>query len=618
MSNRKRSDEVLRPRKGIVLRLAGADLLHEWILTLCMILALAAIIAPLLIVLGLKEGIVAHLRNDLVQDPVNREIRPKTTQDLSEDWLAEIAARPDVEFMMPSILRGASIVRVATIDGRQTEAVDLLPSGTGDPLLLSNGAQPPVEGEAVVSMPLAQKFGLKAGDSFVVQVTRTVDGRPEAVAQTVKVRSVLGIRGDTLARVYAPLAFVVDVEAYKEGNAVLARGWAGQRPIPYGSYDGAIVMMDTPLDSLALRGLTIGTGFSNSGVLSPGDVATRFGIPALQIPGIYEVSVVQKPTQESSLTQLAGRLRGREALILPYVKPIAATYAGKKVDLVGLALSEAQATRRGFPILPWAGLAAGSPVDSYLQIAAPADWGVSVDTSIDVTVPSLSGPLMIPLRVTATAPGAVALIPTRLASMLRTGADRTITYSAQDSTLLLTRSGYRGFRLYARAIEDVPAIAAALDAAKVPTVSRLREIQGLTSFSTGLDDLFRLVAIVAVVGGMAALLASLYAAVERKKRDISMMRLLGLSPMRVAGFPIYQGAFVAIGATLVAFAGFFAVGALVDRLLAVELNGEHAVVLQPELMGLTIGLILALSVVSALLAARKTTMIEPAEAIRVE
>lgn len=618
MSDRRRTDEVLRPRQGIVLRLAAADLLHEWTLTLCMILALAAIIAPLLIVLGLKEGIVAHLRNDLVQDPVNREIRPKTTQDLSEAWLAEIAKRPDVEFMMPSILRGASIVRVATVDGRQSEAVDLLPSGAGDPLLLSNGAQPPVEGEVVVSTPLAQKFALKAGGSFVVQVTRTVDGRPEAVAQTVKVRSVLGIRGDTLARVYAPLAFVVDVEAYKEGNAVLARGWAGQRPIPYGSYDGALVMMDTPLDGVALRGLTVGTGFSNSTALTPGEIATRFGVAAPAIAGIYEISVVQKPVQESSLSQLAGRLRGREALILPYVKPIAATVAGKKVELSGLSLSEAQAIRRGFPVLPWAGLGAGSPVDAYLQIAAPAGWGASVDTTIDVTVPSLSGPLTIPLRVAATAPGAVALIPTRLASMLRTGADRTIVYSAQDSTLLLTRSGYRGFRLYARAIEDVPAVAAALDAAKVPTVSRLREIQGLTSFSTGLDDLFRLVAIVAVVGGMAALLASLYAAVERKKRDISMMRLLGLSPMRVAGFPIYQGGFVALGATLVAFAGFFAVGALVDRLLAAELNGEHAVVLQPELMGLTIALILALAVVSALLAARKTTMIEPAEAIRVE
>ena len=42
--------------------LAMADLRHEWILTLCLVIAVAAVVAPLLILQGLKHGTVATLR----------------------------------------------------------------------------------------------------------------------------------------------------------------------------------------------------------------------------------------------------------------------------------------------------------------------------------------------------------------------------------------------------------------------------------------------------------------------------------------------------------------------------------------------------------------------------
>ena len=59
--------------KGLIPGLAVADLRHEWILNLCMILALAAVLAPLLLLLGLKHGTITTLRDRLVEDPVNRE-----------------------------------------------------------------------------------------------------------------------------------------------------------------------------------------------------------------------------------------------------------------------------------------------------------------------------------------------------------------------------------------------------------------------------------------------------------------------------------------------------------------------------------------------------------------
>ena len=49
----------MRKRNRFVLELALADLRHEWVLTLCMVLALAAVIAPLMLLMGLKYGTIA-------------------------------------------------------------------------------------------------------------------------------------------------------------------------------------------------------------------------------------------------------------------------------------------------------------------------------------------------------------------------------------------------------------------------------------------------------------------------------------------------------------------------------------------------------------------------------
>jgi len=119
---------------------------------------------------------------------------------------------------------------------------------------------------------------------------------------------------------------------------------------------------------------------------------------------------------------------------------------------------------------------------------------------------------------------------------------------------------------------------------------------------------FYLVASVALVGGIAALVASLYASAERKKRDISMMRLLGLSPGQVFRFPVFQG-------LIVVALGILTAGGL--YLLAARIEPD-AVLLEPPVLAGTAGIILMAAFISSLFAAYKATRIDPAEAIRVE
>ena len=146
-------------RRATLLRLAILDLRHEWILTLCMILALAAVIAPLLLLMGLKYGTIATLRDRLVEDPVNREIKPLQTRDYPYEWFDEFGERDDIVFFIPTILRGASIVNAINPKTNVAERLDLVPTADGDPLILENGGRIPGPSEAVLSMAAAQELG---------------------------------------------------------------------------------------------------------------------------------------------------------------------------------------------------------------------------------------------------------------------------------------------------------------------------------------------------------------------------------------------------------------------------------------------------------------------------
>ena len=146
-------------RKRLTLELALADLRHEWVLTLCMVLALAAVIAPLMLLMGLKYGTVQTLRDRLVQDPRFREIKPAQTREYPKDWFRTMVGRPEISFLTPTVLPASSIISVKDPSGGH-KLWDLVPTGDGDPLLLENGGTIPGPHECVLSRSAAETLGV--------------------------------------------------------------------------------------------------------------------------------------------------------------------------------------------------------------------------------------------------------------------------------------------------------------------------------------------------------------------------------------------------------------------------------------------------------------------------
>jgi len=211
--------------------LAGRDFAHDWRVALCQVLGLAAVLAPLLVLFGLRFGLIDTMAQRLIEDPRNREILPAGSGRYDEAFLAEIGRAPGVGFMVPAtraIAAGFTTLRRADEAKPPRSGVALLPSGPGDPML---GQAPPPDGDAVVvSERLAATLGAAAGDRLVATITRQRDGRMESQDIPLTVAAVTAAPVAPAEAVLAPLDLLVATEDWRDGLAVPGRNWAGAPP----------------------------------------------------------------------------------------------------------------------------------------------------------------------------------------------------------------------------------------------------------------------------------------------------------------------------------------------------------------------------------------------------
>lgn len=215
-------------RIALAARLAGRDFVHDWRVALCQVLGLAAVLAPLLVLFGLRFGLIDTLAQRLIEDPRNREIIPAASGRYDAAALADLSTAPGVAFLVPATRSiAASFTSLRRADGAAPprSGVALLPSGPGDPMLAQ--AAPP-EGDAVVlSERLARTLGVAPGDRLVAEITRQRDGRMESQPIPLAVAAVTTAPVAPTEAVLAPLDLLVATEDWRDGVAVPDRGWSG-------------------------------------------------------------------------------------------------------------------------------------------------------------------------------------------------------------------------------------------------------------------------------------------------------------------------------------------------------------------------------------------------------
>lgn len=213
-------------RPLLIAGLAWQDYRREARLSACSVLALVAVIAPLLVLFGLKHGLVGSLTERLQRDPAVREIIPLGGTRLQADFIAALGQRADVAFAIPRTRQIAATSELQVAPGEVRVNVEMLPTAAGDPLL-QDLPVPQTLHQVVLSHSAAEKLGVTPGSQLQARFGRQRGGELQWQQTTLQVLAVLPLTAFERDALFAQAALLEAVEDYRDGLSVAALGWPG-------------------------------------------------------------------------------------------------------------------------------------------------------------------------------------------------------------------------------------------------------------------------------------------------------------------------------------------------------------------------------------------------------
>lgn len=213
-------------RPLLIAGLAWQDYRREARLSACSVLALVAVIAPLLVLFGLKHGLVGSLTERLQRDPAVREIIPLGGTRLQADFIEALRQREDVAFAIPRTRQIAATSELQITPGEARVSVEMLPTAAGDPLLQGLPVPQTLQ-QVVLSHSAAEKLGVTPGSQLQARFGRQRGGDLQWQQTTLHVLAVLPLAAFERDALFAQAALLEVVEDYRDGLSVPALGWPG-------------------------------------------------------------------------------------------------------------------------------------------------------------------------------------------------------------------------------------------------------------------------------------------------------------------------------------------------------------------------------------------------------
>jgi putative ABC transport system permease protein len=614
---------------GSVIFVGARDLINEKLLTLCMVLSVAAVLAPIMVLASVKIGFVDRLRSEFIQDPSFREIRPADADLRNTDFFASVRQWPGVRYAMPSVMMVPREVSFYySGDGKiRAGAARLVPSDALDPVLAQLVGNPPNGAEVVISSDVADGAGLKSGSKMTLTIDRVEGGKRSRVELQVTVAGI--VPALPLPTILADPAIDRAVENYRAGIAVPDRGWAGVASTPKQSFGSMVLLTRSPLTEVRSSDLRIHLGAREVVEAAPNALQKAFGLAATNPPpndrwnlGYMLAKAVGRFGGED-LDDAASLLHNIEALAIGANPPLPATVLGKPVTLAGP--DPRLFTGLDPPTVDWqvgphssyafnAGVLLprdlekdwrdqGSKAPLRIEISAPADWATKA--------------LSIDARVLGSWSGDEALISPSLLAMIYRGAKVPIAFDPTSGTIVEQSTGYRGFRVIADSIDDVPRLAQRFVDLGVPVHTKSDQILRLQRLDRSLNILVAIVSAVALGGGFAILSASFFANVQRKRIDYAMLRLIGMPKGLIFRIPITQACLIACAGFVLSSLLYFLVSRLLNGIIAAQVGFEGQLSkLNAWHFVLVFVFVVLGSCVASLAASREATRIDPAQALR--
>ena len=606
-------------RRNAVFRCAMADLMHEWPLTLCVILSIAAILLPLAVLYGLKFGVISVLEERLRNDPRSRELRPQASSFFKNEWVQKWRGDPRVAFAtgLPASLSATVQIPV----GKMLIDSDITPTANGDPILAAAKVQLSGRTECAISEPLALQAKLKKGDEFEMRVKRNDASGVNQASAKLRVGGILPVTLCDFPAIYAPLPVAEGVEDFLSGFAVEEFAWPGSAPLASPVFDGALVaLLEKPQS--APRAIPVGEPKtppsqepSSQPVVPPVDAsAVSANAPAVDRPVVPAAAPndgqpepkARNPAeaQESALVSLRLAIMERlgttgftsikeddtglrEQLGVAVEWPGELLYlsnANSLVDESNISTLRSKLEPLGLIVVPWTLPARCSFAPQTLARAKATNveilaWsqeasalGLAPLGKVPSTYPWLvlgpnDGPAAGKLEWAALA-GAlvmdVKVVPSQTPAGLlwvdaaNAGLIKRSSVRAlakQGDRLVYSRQGYAAFRIAVSNLDFVSSVKAELESQGISVLAETRRIEEIKFLDRQLGKIFTIFAAVSGVGAVTCLIAIAYSAAERKKRALAFLQIMGATRKQAARFPLYQCIVLTLCGALVAWVG---------------------------------------------------------------
>jgi len=616
-------------RSSEIVRLAAADVRHEWRMSLCMALAIAAIATPLLLFFGLKYGVIETLRQRLLDDPSSMEILPLSDKRLDSAWFEQKRADSRVAFVVPHTRRLSAQAEFAVRGKKKRLMLDISPTLEQDILLVSCGAAIPGNGECVLTSSAAEKLGASKGSELVCHVSR--DRGKVRAQRTFAVAAVLPDRAGTRPAAYLRLEDLEQIEQFKDGRAVPELGWPGSDPLAYPAAPSALLALSAPMDPIREAMLCQNTGFASFEKPEKSSVA---GLPDGRT--LYLLSAVGSQADSRDFASVADRVRGRDAFLLPVNDRLSAFLAFPDGE-ERLALQPASAIGRPLPgvqlpdIDGWTRFSSGPAPREILVSPALAEraGGRDIPCRFSLSFREKDGrdaersvSFSVRLLPCAAAPGGAGLAAPALIGQLGLLAERPLLdgmTAEGEKALLLGRRGYSGFRMYASGLDMVAPMKRALEEEGINVSTKADRIEEVLALNKYLGILFWIIAAASLAGAMGCLVSNVYANVERKRKELAVLRLLGVHGASLSLFPLTSAILLSLGGILGSMALFHLLALTINSVFSAHLaEGEVFCRLTLAHQAAAVGIALALAAATGLAASRRMLNIQPAESLRDE
>ncbi|AKA21633.1 ABC transporter permease [Pseudomonas chlororaphis] len=211
-------------------KLAMEDLWHDRKVSLCIAASLVAVIAPLLLLFGLKHGVVSQLQDELLRDPRNLEVKMLSSGNYNDAWIERLRQQPETGFALGQTRSLNTQADLFVGLQRFVENAEIIPTDVGDPLLNLPQINPSGH-QVILSTQAAQRLQAKVGDSVRLRAERRLDGNRERGEVTLSVIAILDSARFGRAAGFVAPALLLDLERFRDGYQVSEFGVDSGKPL---------------------------------------------------------------------------------------------------------------------------------------------------------------------------------------------------------------------------------------------------------------------------------------------------------------------------------------------------------------------------------------------------